>query len=89
MNVLQEADQITSGDRRIDYGHPADEDAKIATGWDVIFSDGVTPQKVPLAMIWLKVCRELNRRKRDNAVDIAGYARTLEMHYEERESEGD
>ena len=46
----------------------------IAAGWAVIFKDGVTPKRVSLAMIWLKICRENNKHGRDNLVDIAGYA---------------
>lgn len=79
MNILEEADRLTSEDRNSDYGDPGIENQKVAVGWGVIFLDGVTAEKIPLAMIWLKMVRELNKHKRDNLVDIAGYARTREM----------
>jgi Domain of unknown function (DUF6378) len=79
MNILEEANQITSGERRKSYGDPGLENQKVAIGWGVIFMDGVTAEKIPLAMTWLKIVRELYSHKRDNLVDIAGYARTREM----------
>jgi len=34
---------------------------------------------VPLCMIAVKLARQAHRHKRDNLVDIAGYARTAAM----------
>lgn len=79
MNILEEAQELTSNDRNKDYGHPKDFFENVGQGWDVIFQKGVTPRGVGLAMIWYKVCREINKPKRDNMVDVAGYARTIEM----------
>jgi Domain of unknown function (DUF6378) len=79
MTILEEAAKLTSEDRHQDYGDPDIENQKIAVGWGVIFMEGITADKIPLAMIWLKTVRELNKHKRDNLVDIAGYARTREM----------
>ena len=39
----------------------------------------VTPMDVPLCMIAVKLARQAHRHKRDNLVDIAGYARTAAM----------
>lgn len=36
-------------------------------------------------MVTMKISREMNRRKRDNAVDIAGYAECLDRIHRERE----
>ena len=43
--------------------------------WSIIFENEVTPNQVALAMIALKITRQMNTNKRDNWVDIAGYAR--------------
>ena len=43
--------------------------------WSVIFETDITPNQVALAMIALKITRQMHANKRDNWVDIAGYAR--------------
>lgn len=78
-DILTEAYDLVHGPRQADYDHPRVNFQAIADGWTVIFGEPVTPQQVALAMIWTKVCRELHRPKRDNRVDIAGYAETLDM----------
>ncbi len=84
-SVLDEAKRITGGERHQDYGHPSDDFARTATLWNGILAaklrDGavVTPMDVPLCMIAVKLARQSNRHKRDNLVDIAGYARTAAM----------
>lgn len=72
-SILEEATRIISTDRAEDYGDTDDSFENISTGWKVIFKDGIDKRKVGLAMIWLKICRDLNKPKRDNLVDIAGY----------------
>lgn len=74
ISILAEAEQIINGARAEDYGDVTENFQKIADGWKVIFGTGVTPRQVGHAMIWLKTCRDLNTPKRDNLVDIAGYA---------------
>jgi len=84
-SLLDEAKRITGGTRREDYGHPADDFAKTARMWTGILAakliDGaeVTAMDVPLCMIAVKLARQAHRHKRDNLVDIAGYARTAAM----------
>ena len=45
----------------------------------------MTAEDVAIAMILAKVSRESHAPKRDNAVDIAGYAETLQMVRDERQ----
>lgn len=71
--ILGEAQELIYGERQADYGSVTENFTDIATGWAPIFKDGVTPEKVGLAMVWLKTVRQLHRNKRDNLVDIAGY----------------
>jgi len=83
--VLAEAIRITDGARQADYGHPRDDFARTALMWTGILGgklrEGaeVAAGDVPLCMIAVKLARQSHRHKRDNLVDIAGYARTAAM----------
>jgi hypothetical protein len=79
LNILQEANEITGGERHDSYGHPRADFTRTATLWSAFLGITITPEQVPLMMILLKVSREANKHKRDNLVDIAGYSRTREM----------
>lgn len=83
--ILEEAQRLVFGDRQADYGHPIDDFTKTAGMWSAAFGWDVGPEDIPLAMIMVKISREKNRAKRDNAVDIAGYAGTLAMVRERQE----
>lgn len=76
--VLMEANDIIYGDRQADYGSATENFSNIAKGWEIILKTKVTPEQVGLCMIWLKMAREMNVSKRDNIVDIAGYAGCME-----------
>lgn len=86
--ILQEAQRLVFGERQADYGHPIDDFTKTAGMWSAAFGWDVNPEDIPLAMIMVKISRERNRAKRDNAVDIAGYAGTLAMVRERQAVEG-
>lgn len=73
-NILEEANTLIYGERQKEYGSSYDSFTRIAKGWEQILQAEVTAKQVALCMIWLKMCRELNRGKKDNIVDIAGYA---------------
>jgi len=81
-SVLDTAKRITCGVRQKDYGHPADDFERTAAMWTAILSEKlysqerIAPEDIPLCMIALKLARQVHRHKRDNLVDIAGYART-------------
>lgn len=66
--------RATLFDRGEDYGGIEDNFADIAQMWGPIFGAEVRPDQVALAMIALKLVRANNGYKRDNAIDIAGYA---------------
>ena len=81
-SILEEAMECTSGDRRRDYAHPLPNHQRIAAYWNAhLHSVGIegvlTPADVALMMILLKVARQARTPKRDNLVDIAGYARCV------------
>jgi hypothetical protein len=79
-SILEEA-QAAVLERGESYGDVEDSFADIAWGWSRIlgFPDNqvLQPKTVGLMMIWLKIAREMHRPKRDNLVDIAGYAECL------------
>ncbi|MEM9588988.1 MAG: DUF6378 domain-containing protein [Planctomycetota bacterium] len=81
LDVLEEALKITQGDRQAQYGPPDQDFRRTAEMWNGLFSDGLKegwrfePVHVALAMVCLKASREMHQRKRDNFVDMAGYAR--------------
>ena len=73
-SVLEEAAKCVTGPRRRDYGTPDENFGLIASLWSVQLKHEVTPMQVALCLILLKVARQANSPKRDNLVDIAGYA---------------
>lgn len=82
-SILDEAAKIAGVDRSEAYGHPLDNHRRIAALWQAYLDarkpGALTPQDVARMMILLKVARDIHAPKRDNLVDIAGYARCLEM----------
>ncbi len=81
--ILQEAEMLVSGQRQKDYGPPIESFSNIAQMWSAILRTDVRYADVALCMIALKVCRYRNKPTRDSLVDIAGYARALELCAEE------
>lgn len=87
MNILQEADQITSGDRNRQYGDPLDNHGTTAMLWSTWlyrrhgFLGTLTAEDVCFLNILQKVSRGANGSavKRDTITDIAGFARNIEM----------
>lgn len=81
-SILQEAERIIEGDREKTYGKFDKNLENIAALWrlyiDMIADDEGTfyleAKDVAMMMILLKIARETNAHKRDNLVDIAGYA---------------
>ncbi len=79
-SILAEADRIVATDRQSDYGHPIDDFTRTGRMWGAILGiDDVPPEKVGLCMAALKISREVNKPKRDNRVDAAGYIKTVEL----------
>lgn len=85
MNILEEAEKLVGGDRQQDYGDTRKSFTRIAKLWSAYKHIKFTPQDVGLMMILLKVSRGAEGAKRDTIVDIAGYARCIEMLGEKRD----
>lgn len=86
-SILEEAKALTNGDRRSDYGSPLEDATRIAAIWSAIIDHPIAPRLVPLMMVGLKLSRQTNRHKRDNLVDVAGWAATAQKMEEERAAE--
>lgn len=82
-SILAEALEITGGARRRDYDHARPNHERIASLWNAylgIRKDGKAPISAGDAatmMLLLKLARHVYTPKRDNLVDVAGYARCL------------
>lgn len=89
--ILEEANRLVGGARNADYGHPLDDFTRTANMANALFADKLkighkfTAEDVGKFMCLVKLSREMNCPKRDNLVDLAGYAQTIEMCKNERE----
>lgn len=81
ISILDEAMHATAGDRRRDYDRASANHQRIAGVWNWYVSARpdplapLTPLDCAQMMILLKVARAAHHPKRDNFVDIAGYAK--------------
>jgi len=76
---LVEAQKIINADRQWDYGHPIDDYSRTASMWgEIMGKEGLSAYQAVLGMIAVKISREVHKPKRDNRLDIAGYAGCLE-----------
>jgi L-lactate permease len=82
--VLQEAQEIIYGDREQTYGHPAKNLLQIANLWTAFLqskgaNEGIviSASDVAMMMMLVKMARQQNNFKRDNIVDMCGYAALL------------
>jgi hypothetical protein len=76
--LLEEAADITSGDRMESYGHPLINFLREALLFSILEGRVVSPLDVVRQYYVKKLCREYNRFKWDNHVDMAGYAATMD-----------
>jgi hypothetical protein len=83
--ILEEAQRLVHGDRGASYGHPADDFGRTAEYWTTTFKAKLKDAEkfeagdIPMALICVKLSREVNKPKRDNMTDLAGYAETRRM----------
>lgn len=81
--ILAEAARVTTGDRQAQYGPPDQDFQRIAQMWSALKGVPFEAREVALFMVCVKLSRETHQRKRDNWVDIAGYARCGSLCREE------
>lgn len=76
--LLEVAADITSGDRMESYGHPLINFLREALTFSILEGRVVSPLDIVRQYYVKKLCREYNRFKWDNHVDMAGYAATMD-----------
>ncbi len=85
-NILMEADRLTAAERNAEYGDFFSEAAKTAFIHQMILSESSEPwsqeEKDTLVMMVRKLVRHGYKKKRDNLVDLAGYAKLLQGLHE-------
>ncbi len=88
-SALQEAQRLVHGDRGVAYGHPIDDYTRTGRMWGAILGlPDIDPRVCCLMMAAVKISREVNAPKRDNRVDLAGYAQCAQMVAERQASNG-
>jgi hypothetical protein len=83
-DIADYAVSLVSGDRQNDYGHPLDDFTRAGKIWEAILGVPVSAEQIALCMVGVKIAREVNRQKIDNAIDGIGYFLTLTMVQQER-----
>jgi hypothetical protein len=77
-SILQEAQRLTHGPRNVDYGHPFDDYTRTAAIVSAMLAhklkESITAPEMALVMCAVKLSRNIHSPKRDNMIDLAGYA---------------
>ena len=74
-SLLDEAKRTITGERQDQYGAPEDSFGLIARYWTIYLGAPVSPRDVAHLMALMKLARAQGQGfKRDNYVDLAGYA---------------
>lgn len=79
LSILQKAEALINGPRRASYGSASKNFTNVAAGMSVILGVTVTAEQVGLCMVWLKICRQVNKPDTDNLLDAAGYLGCIEQ----------
>ena len=92
-SILEEALRIRSGERNADYGDAVENFRRIAEITTAISGIPVTPELCCYVHIATKQSRERHNHKRDNLVDLCGYADILNRindahHADDSEEQG-
>lgn len=78
--TLQEAQRLVHGERQVAYGHPHDDYERTGKLWGAILGRPPIPPHIACLMMGaVKISRQVNSPKRDNMVDLAGYAECAQM----------
>ena len=76
-SILAEAESILNGQREVDYGDATESFEKIAQLASLITNKVLDAETCCAVMMAVKLTRESFKHKRDNLVDLAGYAEIL------------
>lgn len=78
-SVALEAHELVHGDRRQTYGHPKANHARTAALWSAYLGIEITPRQVCMLNALQKISRDAHAPKRDNLIDICGYAENAQL----------
>ena len=78
-SILKEAAEIVYGPRREDYGTPSANHGRTAALWAAYLGVPITARQVCAVNILQKLSRDAHAPKRDNLVDVAGYAENADI----------
>lgn len=91
--ILVEAEGLVNGQRQQDYGDKLQNFSQIAMLWQGYLAiklrpvSAITPEDVSMMMILVKMARlAKSPDHEDSLVDIAGYARCMDMLQQERKN---
>ena len=76
-SILAEAEDIVNGSRQSDYGDANESFSRIATIASVMVGKELSPEDCCAVMMAVKLVRESFAHKRDNLVDLCGYAELM------------
>lgn len=76
-SILSEAEEIVNGIRQSDYGAARESFSRIATIASVMTGKELSPEDCCAVMMAVKLVRESFNHKRDNLVDLCGYAELM------------
>ena len=72
--LLQEAKELVSKQRQIDYGDKLINHKNIAALWSVFLRTNITAHDAAVCMALVKIARLMHQHKKDSYVDLAAYA---------------
>lgn len=79
MTILEEAAEVVSGPRQSYYGHPKRNHGLTAELWSAYLGVEIDAEQVCYMNILQKISRSRCSTTRDTLVDIAGFARNIEI----------
>lgn len=89
-SILDEAKAIVEGSRQSDYGDPVESFDRIAKTASMITGKDLSPKECCAVLMAVKIVRESFKHKRDNLIDLCGYAHIMnELNENESEKEGE
>lgn len=76
-SILSEAEEIVNGSRHSDYGDAKESFSRVATIASVMTGKELAPEDCCSVLMAVKLVRESFKHKRDNLVDLCGYAELM------------
>ena len=76
-SILSEAEEIVNGSRQSDYGDARESFSRVATIASVMTGKELAPEDCCAVLMAVKLVRESFKHKRDNLVDLCGYAELM------------